>query len=110
MEARILYLFICFVTYIVPLFYANMENTTLKYDVKPDFNAAFPFQKVWIHQKGFLHGTGYFKIFLQVLQNAEVLLDIVCLRFILQCKCSFKNGKKKYLFHNHSVPFCNSTL
>lgn len=28
---------------------------------------AFPFQKVWIHQKGLLHGTGYFKIFLRVL-------------------------------------------
>lgn len=54
MEARILYLFICFVTYIiVSLFYPNMEMTTFNYDVKPDFNAGLSISKGLDPSKGF---------------------------------------------------------
>lgn len=63
-EARILYLVICFVLFVASGFYPNMETTIFNYDVKPDFNADLSIWKVGIHQKGLLHSAGYFKIFI----------------------------------------------
>lgn len=65
MDARALYLFIYFVTYVVSLFYANM--TTFKCDEKPDFSTRFSISKVQVHQKGLMHDKAYFMIFLQVM-------------------------------------------
>lgn len=90
--AKVLYLFILFLMYILLWFSSNMETARLMFDVKTS-GQAFLFQNVWIHQEGYVWYRS-FQDFPLSLVKWRVITDTDNLFFVLQHKSSSKNGKK----------------